>query len=141
MTRVLCTSMMPERHTAANTANGLSETIKECGKLIFCAVFDNASKLNLARELCKMFPKAYSAADNKDWFNPGLSDEGHRGVSHFHHSAGAACTMNKLTAWQKSILQAGCSVRWNGVIRIVTLLHWLFNQRTKQSPNQLSKHY
>lgn len=48
---------MPERHTAANTADCLSEIIKEWGILVFGTVHDNASNMNLAMELCEMFPK------------------------------------------------------------------------------------
>ena len=52
--QVLCTSMMPERHTAANIADRLTEIIKEWGILVFCTVHDNASNVNM--ELCEMFP-------------------------------------------------------------------------------------
>lgn len=55
--RVLCKSMMPERHTAANIADCLSEIIKEWGIQVFCTVHENASNMNLAMELCEMFPK------------------------------------------------------------------------------------
>ncbi|KAL2095544.1 hypothetical protein ACEWY4_007692 [Coilia grayii] len=55
--RVLCTSMMPERHTAVNIADRLSEVIKEWDIKVFCMVHDNASNMNLAMEICEKFPK------------------------------------------------------------------------------------
>lgn len=47
----------------------LPEIIKECGTGDFAQSM-NASKMNLAMELCKMFPKPYFTVDNKDWLNP-----------------------------------------------------------------------
>ena len=49
--------LMTERHTAVNIALRLSETNKEWDLLAFCTVHDNASNINLAMELCELFPK------------------------------------------------------------------------------------
>lgn len=48
--------VMSEKHTAANIADRLSEIIKEWGIQVFCKVHDNATNMNLAMELCKLFP-------------------------------------------------------------------------------------
>ena len=48
---------MTERHTAVNIARHLSETIKEWDLLPFCTLHHNASNMNLAIELCELFPK------------------------------------------------------------------------------------
>lgn len=52
--------VMSERHTAANIADRLSEIIKEWGIQVFCKVHDNASNMNLAMELYKLFPNDLS---------------------------------------------------------------------------------
>lgn len=54
--RVLCTTIMPGRHTAVNIAQMLSETINEWELRIFCTVHDNANNMNLAMEICEALP-------------------------------------------------------------------------------------
>ncbi|KAJ8364707.1 hypothetical protein SKAU_G00135380 [Synaphobranchus kaupii] len=49
--RVLRTTIMPERHTAVNIAQRLKETIEEWGLNVFCTIHDNASSMNLAMEI------------------------------------------------------------------------------------------
>ncbi|CAM4555269.1 unnamed protein product [Leuciscus chuanchicus] len=137
--RVLCTSMMPERHTAANIADRLSEIIKEWGIQVFCTVHDNASNMNLAMELCEMFPKdlgctghTLQLAIKAGLVLPDVSkaiDAARRVVSHFRHSAVATCALRKRQEQlgiRPNKLQTDCAVRWNSTY---IMIQRLFEQR------------
>ncbi|KAJ8381066.1 hypothetical protein SKAU_G00018440 [Synaphobranchus kaupii] len=53
--KVLRTCPMPERHTAADIAQRLTDTIREWGPAVFCVTHDNASSMNLAMTLREDF--------------------------------------------------------------------------------------
>lgn len=103
--RALCTSIMSERHTAANIADSLSEIIKEWGIQVFCTVHDNASNMNLAMELCELFPNdlgctrhTLQLAIKSGLVLPDVAkviDAARRVVSPFHHSALATCALKR----------------------------------------------
>ncbi|KAK1904904.1 Zinc finger BED domain containing protein 1 [Dissostichus eleginoides] len=61
--RVLRTTIMPERHNAVNIAQRLKETIEEWDLVVFCTIHDNASIMNLAMELCEQFPHHLGCAE------------------------------------------------------------------------------
>lgn len=92
-----------ERHTAANIADRLSEVIKEWGIQVFCTVHDNASNMNLAMELCEMFPKdlgctghSLQLAIKKGLVLPDIAkiiDSARRVLRHFRLSALANCAL------------------------------------------------
>ncbi|XP_051989511.1 zinc finger BED domain-containing protein 4-like [Xyrauchen texanus] len=137
--RVLCTSIMPERHTAVNIADRLSEIIKERGIVVFCTVHDNASNMNLAMELCEMFPKDLGCTGHtlQLAIKTGLVLRdvakaivaARRFVGHFRHSALATCALKK---WQEQPgiraykLQTDCTVRWKFIF---VMLQRLFEER------------
>lgn len=101
--QVLCTSIMPKRHTAANIADHLTQIIKEWGIRVFCTVNDNARNMNLAMKLCEMFPKdlgctrhSLQLAIKQGLVLPDIAkaiDSARRVVRHFHHSALATCAL------------------------------------------------
>lgn len=137
--RVLCTTLMPERHTAPNIANRLTEIIEEWGISVFCTVHDNASNMNLAMELCEMSPKdlgcsghTLQLAIKSGLVLPEVTktvDAARRVVSHFRHSALATCalkTRQEQLGMKTNKLQTDCPVRWNSTF---TMLQRLFEQR------------
>lgn len=103
--RVLCKSIMSESYTAANIANRLSEIIKEWGIQVFCILHDNASDMNLAMELCELFPNdlgcnghTLQLAIKSGLVLPDITkaiDAARRVFSHFHHSAVAICALKR----------------------------------------------
>ncbi|KAI4808180.1 hypothetical protein KUCAC02_000246 [Chaenocephalus aceratus] len=100
--RVLRTTIMPERHTAVNIVQRLKETIEEWDLVVFCTIHDNAA-LNLAMELCKQFPHHLGCAGHTIQLaiKAGLpeiaktTDAARRVVSHFRHSSVAVCALKK----------------------------------------------
>lgn len=137
--RVLCTTLMPERHTAANIAARISDIIEEWGISVFCTVHDNASNMNLAMENCQMFPKdlgcsghTLQLAIKSGLVLPDVAktvDAARRVVSHFRHSAVATCalkTRQEQLGIKTNKLQGDCPVRWNSTF---TMLQRLFEQR------------
>lgn len=137
--RVLCTTLMPERHTAPNIAARLSEIIEEWGLSVFCTVHDNASNMNLALELCEMSPKDLGCSGHtlQLAIKSGLVlpdvvkavDAARRVVSHFRHSALATSALKmrqEQLGMKTNKLQTDCPVRWNSTF---TMLHRLFEQR------------
>lgn len=137
--RVLCTSIMSERHTAANIADRLSEIIKEWGIQVFCTVHDNASNINLAMELCELFPNdlgctghTLQLAIKSGLVLPDVAkviDAARRVVSHFRHSAVATCALKRRQdqlGIRAKKLQNDCAVRWNYTY---VMLQRLFEQR------------
>lgn len=122
--KVLCTTLMPERHTAPNIAGRLSEIIEEWGISVFCTVHDNASNMNLAIELCEMCPKDLGCSGHtlQLAIKSGLAlpdvaksvDAARRVVSHFCHSALATCalkTRQEQLGIKSNKLQNDCPVR------------------------------
>lgn len=103
--RVLCTTVMPERHTAVNIAKRLKETIEEWDLIVFCTTHVNASSMNLAMELCKQFPHHLGCAGHSLQLaiKAGLklpeisktTNAATRVVSHFCHSAVAHCALKQ----------------------------------------------
>lgn len=70
--RVLTTSLMAERHTASNTSDRLSATIREWDLQVFCTVHDNASNMNLALEMCgrARMQRAHATVGSESWIRP-----------------------------------------------------------------------
>ncbi|KAJ4929913.1 hypothetical protein JOQ06_018933 [Pogonophryne albipinna] len=137
--RVLRTTIMPERHTAVNIAQRLKETIEEWDLVVFCTIHDNASSMNLAMELCEQFPHHLGCAGHTIQLaiNAGLhlpeiaktTDAARRIVSHFRHSSVAVCALKKRQE-QLGVkvhkLQNDCATRWNSTF---TMLERLYEQR------------
>ncbi|CAM4597671.1 unnamed protein product [Leuciscus chuanchicus] len=137
--RVLRTTVMRERHTAANIAQRLRETIEEWGLNVFCTIHDNASSMNLAMELCELFPHhlgctrhTLQLAIKKGLNLPEITktiDAAGRVVSHFRHSSVAHCALQnyqKQLGVQVNSLQNDCATRWNSTF---TMLERLYEQR------------
>lgn len=127
--RMLCTSMMSERHTAVNITDRLSEIIKEWDITVFCTVHDNASNMNLAMELCEKFPEDLGCTGHtlQLAIKSGLVlpdvvraiDAARRVVSHFRHSALAPCALKRRQEQlgiRANKLQNNCPVRWNSTV-------------------------
>ncbi|XP_070409459.1 E3 SUMO-protein ligase ZBED1-like [Nothobranchius furzeri] len=137
--RVLCTTMMPERDMAVNIADRLSKIISEWGIQVFCTVHDNASNMNLAMELCEMFPHDLGCTGHTLQLavKAGLVlpevvkavDAARRVVSHFRHSSLASCALKQRQEQlgvKSNKLQTDCPVRWNSTF---VMLQRLFEQR------------
>nr|XP_055027769.1 zinc finger BED domain-containing protein 4-like [Misgurnus anguillicaudatus] len=137
--RVLCTTIMPGRHTAVNIAQKLTETINEWELRIFCTVHDNANNMNLAMEICEALPHHIGCSGHTLQLavKAGLDlpvvskavDAARRVVSHFRHSSVATRAL-KARQEQLSIrgrkLQSDCATRWNSTF---DMLDRLYEQR------------
>ncbi|KAI4817482.1 hypothetical protein KUCAC02_010879 [Chaenocephalus aceratus] len=135
--RVLRTTIMPERHTAVNIAQRLKETIEEWDLVVFCTIHDNASSMNLAMEFCEQFPHHLGCAGHTIQLAIGLhlpeiaktTDAARHVVSHFRHSSVAVCALKKRQE-QLGVkvhkLQNDCATRWNSTF---TMLERLYEQR------------
>ncbi|KAJ8344468.1 hypothetical protein SKAU_G00317970 [Synaphobranchus kaupii] len=137
--RVLRTTIMPERHTAVNIAQRLKETIEEWGLNVFCTIHDNASSMNLAMEICEQFPHHLGCTGHtlqlaiKAGLNlPEIArttETARRVVSHFRHSSVAHCALKKRQEQlgiKVNKLQNDCATRWNSTF---TMLERLNEQR------------
>lgn len=134
--RVLTTSAMTERHTAANIADRISAVIKEWGLQVFCTVHDNASAMNLALDLCEQSPEDIGCTGHSLQLaiKAGLSlpeiakaiDAARRVVSHFRHSSVATHALKEKQAQlrqKEKKLQNDCAVRWNSTFLMLERLH------------------
>uniref|UniRef100_A0A3B4VA39 BED-type domain-containing protein n=1 Tax=Seriola dumerili TaxID=41447 RepID=A0A3B4VA39_SERDU len=137
--KVLRTCVMPERHTAVNIAQRLTDTIREWGLMVFCVIHDNASSMNLAMTLCEDFIHDLGCTGHtlQLAIKAGLDlpevakaiDAARRVVSHFRHSAVATCALKKRQAQlnvKENRLQTDCPTRWNSTF---TMLERLNEQR------------
>lgn len=137
--RVLRTAIMPERHTAINIAQKLTETIGEWNLLVFCTIHDNASSMNLAMELCEEFPNHLGCTGHtlQLAIKAGLdlpeivktTAAARCLVGHFRHSSVAHCALKKCQenlGMKPHKLQNDCATRWNSTF---TMVERLYEQR------------
>ncbi|CAK6970290.1 hypothetical protein NHX12_033249 [Scomber scombrus] len=107
---------MPERHTAANVAQRLTDTIGEWGLMVFCVIHDNASSMNLAMSLCEDF-------------SHDLGCTGHTLQLAIKAGLDLAEVAKTIDARQAQLnvkekrLQTDCPTRWNSTFTMLERLH------------------
>ncbi|KAF3854296.1 hypothetical protein F7725_022351 [Dissostichus mawsoni] len=135
--RVLRTTIMPERHTAVNIAQRLKETIEEWDLVVFCTIHDKQHEPGNGALRAVSPPPWMCRTHIQLAIKAGLhlpeiaktTDAARRVVSHFRHSSVAVCALKKRQE-QLGVkvhkLQNDCATRWNSTF---TMLERLYEQR------------